>query len=250
MTWVARDLSNNNLTGIVPKFLADLEFLRFLNLTGNNFTRPLPAELLAKSKKRSLFLSIEESGDQDKDLAIKDDAFKQRHQQYTYSEVKSITNNFTTVIGKGGFGAVFRGSIGGNQVAVKILSDSSAQGYKEFQAEVKLLMDVRHKNIALLLGYCNEGNHKGIIYEYMANGNLGQHLFGLAYMHHGCRPPIVHRDVKCSNILLNEGFQAKLADFGLSRAFTDDDATHVSTAVVAGTYGYIDPKLVFLFQVE
>ncbi|GKB46388.1 leucine-rich repeat transmembrane protein kinase protein [Tanacetum coccineum] len=118
-----------------------------------------------------------ESGDQDIDLAIKDDAFKQRHQQYTYSEVKSITNNFTTVIGKGGFGAVFRGSIGGNQVAVKILSDSSAQGYKEFQAEVKLLMDVRHKNIALLLGYCNEGNHKGIIYEYMANGNLGQHLF-------------------------------------------------------------------------
>ncbi|GKG13782.1 leucine-rich repeat transmembrane protein kinase protein, partial [Tanacetum coccineum] len=68
--------------------------------------------------------------------------------------------------------------IGGNQVAVKILSESSAQGYKEFQAEVKLLMDVRHKNITLLVGYCNESNHKGIIYEFMANGNLGQHLFG------------------------------------------------------------------------
>ncbi|GJX43996.1 leucine-rich repeat transmembrane protein kinase protein, partial [Tanacetum coccineum] len=250
------DLSNNNLTGIVPKFLADLEFLRFLNLTGNNFTRPLPAELLAKSKKRSLFLSIEESGDQDKDLAIKDDAFRQRNQQYTYSEVKSITNNFTTIIGKGGFGAVFRGSIEGNQVAVKILSESSAQGYKEFQAEVKLLMDVRHKNITLLIGYCNESNHKGIIYEFMANGNLGQHLFGsyetqssttnistlelLAQMDVQT-PPIVHRDVKSSNILLNEGLRAKLADFGLSRAFTDDDATHVSTTVVAGTYGYIDP---------
>ncbi|GJY68525.1 leucine-rich repeat transmembrane protein kinase protein, partial [Tanacetum coccineum] len=183
---------------------------------------------------------------------------KQRNQQYTYSEVKSITNNFTTVIGKGGFGAVFRGSIGGNQVAVKILSESSAQGYKEFQAEVKLLMDVRHKNITLLIGYCNESNHKGIIYEYMANGNLGQHLFGsyetqssttnistlelLAQMDVQT-PPIVHRDVKSSNILLNEGFQAKLADFSLSRAFTDDDATHVSTSVVAGTYGYIDPEL-------
>jgi hypothetical protein len=70
------------------------------------------------------------------DLAIKDDVFKQRNQQYTYSEVQNITNNFTMVIGKGGFGTVFRGSIEGNQVAVKILSESSAQGYKEFQAEV------------------------------------------------------------------------------------------------------------------
>lgn len=110
-------------------------------------------------------------------MAIKDDTFKLRNQQYTYSEVQSITNNFTTVIGKGGFGTVFHGSIGGNQVAVKILSESSAQGYKEFQSEVKLLMDVRHKNITLLVGYCNDSNRKGIIYEYMANGNLGQHLF-------------------------------------------------------------------------
>ena len=83
-----------------------------------------------KWKGFSLFESI------NVDLALKDNAFKQRNQQYTYSEVQSITNNFTKVIGKGGFGTVFHGSIGGNQVAVKILSESSAQGYKEFQSEV------------------------------------------------------------------------------------------------------------------
>ncbi|GKA01417.1 leucine-rich repeat transmembrane protein kinase protein, partial [Tanacetum coccineum] len=256
------DLSYNNLTGTVPQILASLDNLKLLNLTGNNFTRPLPAELLAKSKKGSLFLSIEVIGDQDKDLAKKDDAFKQRNQQYTYSEVKSITNNFTTVIGKGGFGTVFRGSIEGNQVAVKMLSESSSQGYKEFQAEVKLLMNIRHKNITPLIGYCNDSNHKAIIYEYMANGDLRQHLFdessnvlswerrlqigcdaaeGLVYMHDGCRPPIVHRDVKPTNILLNEGFQAKLADFGMSRAFTTEDATYESTRIV-GTLGYLDPE--------
>ncbi|GKD38164.1 leucine-rich repeat transmembrane protein kinase protein [Tanacetum coccineum] len=146
------DLSYYNLGGTVPQFLASLDNLKLLNLTGNNFTRPLPAELLAKSKKRSLFLSIEESGDQDKGYCLNGSC-------------------------KGGFGTVFRGSIGDNQVAVKILSESSSQGYKEFQAEVKLLMDIRHKNITSLVGYCNDSNHKAIIYEYMANGNLEQHLF-------------------------------------------------------------------------
>ncbi|GJX56744.1 leucine-rich repeat transmembrane protein kinase protein [Tanacetum coccineum] len=197
-----------------------------------------------------------------KDSTIKDVTFQSRNKQYTYSEVQSFTDNFTTVIGKGGYGTVFRGSIGGNQVAVKMLSESSSQGYKEFQAEVKLLMDVRHKNITPLIGYCNDSNHKAIIYEYMANGDLRKHLFdessnvlswerrlqigcdaaeGLVYMHDGCRPPIVHRDVKPTNILLNEGFQAKLADFGMSRAFTTEDASDESTRIV-GTLGYLDPE--------
>ncbi|GKA28898.1 leucine-rich repeat transmembrane protein kinase protein [Tanacetum coccineum] len=193
---------------------------------------------------------------------VPDDIIGSRDQRFTFGEIQSITGSFKTIIGKGGFGTVFHGSIGDNQVAVKMLSESSAQGYREFQAEVRLLMSVHHKNITSLVGYCSEGSQKGIIYEYMANGNLGMHLFdgstnvmswkqrvqigydaaqGLEYMHHGCKPAIVHRDVKCSNILLDEKFQAKLADFGLSRAFTSEGDTHVST-VIAGTPGYLDPE--------
>ncbi|KAM0047935.1 putative transferase, protein kinase RLK-Pelle-LRR-I-1 family [Helianthus debilis subsp. tardiflorus] len=175
------------------------------------------------------------------DPSIRDEFIEPRNQRFTYSEVQRITNSFSNVIGKGGFGTVFSGLIGDTRAAVKMLSESSAQGCREFQSEVHLLMSVHHKNITSLVGYCDEGSHKGIIYEYMANGNLGMHLFGLEYMHHGCKPPIVHRDVKCSNILLNEKLQAKLADFGLSRAFTTEGATHVST-VIAGTPGYLDPE--------
>ncbi|KAD4982872.1 hypothetical protein E3N88_19543 [Mikania micrantha] len=182
------------------------------------------------------------------DPSIRDEFIVPRNQRFTYSEVQRITDSFSNVIGKGGFGTVFSGLIGDTGAAVKMLSESSAQGYKEFQAEVSLLMSVHHKNITSLVGYCDEGSHKGIIYEYMANGNLRTHLFvswiritGLEYMHHGCTPPIVHRDVKCSNILLNENMQAKLADFGLSKAFANEDATHVST-IIAGTPGYLDPE--------
>ncbi|KAI3670513.1 hypothetical protein L1987_87849 [Smallanthus sonchifolius] len=145
------------------------------------------------------------------------EGFTPRKQQFTYSEVLCITKNFQNEIGRGGFGSVFHGNVGGNQVAVKMLSESSSQGYREFQAEVKLLMEIHHTNITSLVGYCDDNKHKGIIYEFMANGNLENHLFdgcpnvlswerrlqigcdaaeGLAYMHHGCRPPIVHRDVK------------------------------------------------------
>ncbi|XP_019196355.1 PREDICTED: probable LRR receptor-like serine/threonine-protein kinase At1g51880 [Ipomoea nil] len=143
-----------------------------------------------------------------------------------------------------------------------MLSSTSGQGFKEFQSEANVLMNVHHKNLTSLVGYCIEGTNIGIIYEFMANGNLHQNLSagnhnvlsfwdrlriaadsaqGLEYLHHGCKPPIVHRDVKCTNILLNEKFQAKIADFGLSRAYPDENQTHIST-VIAGTWGYVDPE--------
>ncbi|KAM6572231.1 hypothetical protein CsatA_016311 [Cannabis sativa] len=194
---------------------------------------------------------------------INGSGFEPQNHQYTYAEVMRITNNFEKVIGKGGFGTVYHGFLNNTQVAVKMLSESSAQGYKELQAEVKILMRVHHRNLTSLVGYCIEDDkHMGLIYEYMANGNLGKHLSdkqaytltwkerlqmavdaaqGLEYLHYGCKPPIVHRDVKSTNILLNEKFQAKLADFGLSRAFNVEGGGHVST-VVAGTPGYLDPE--------
>ncbi|PON88028.1 Mitogen-activated protein kinase kinase kinase, partial [Trema orientale] len=188
-------------------------------------------------------------------------ALEPKNHQFTYSEIMIITNNFEKVIGKGGFGTVYHGYLNDTQVAVKMLSDTSAQGYKEFQAEVKILMRVHHRNLTSLIGYCIEDNLMGLIYEYMAQGNLGSQVSdknertlswedrlrivvdaaqGLEYLHHGCKPPIIHRDVKQTNILLNEKFQAKLADFGLSRAFPTESRGYVST-VVAGTPGYLDP---------
>ncbi|XP_025675447.1 receptor-like protein kinase At3g21340 [Arachis hypogaea] len=125
-------------------------------------------------------------------------------------------------------------------------------------------MRVHHRNLTSLIGYCNEETNIGLIYEYMKNGDLDEHLSGknnrgkslnwedrlpiavdaaqgLEYLHNGCKPPIIHRDVKCPNILLNENFHAKLADFGLSKCFAAEGDTHVST-IVAGTPGYLDPE--------
>ncbi|KAH9665610.1 protein kinase domain-containing protein [Citrus sinensis] len=193
----------------------------------------------------------------------RNDSFAPKSRQFAYSEIQKITNNFERVLGKGGFGEVYHGSLDDNQqVAVKMLSSSSAQGYKEFHAEVKLLMRVHHRNLTALIGYCIEGNNMGLIYEYMASGTLDQYLKGkkehmlnwverlqiavdsaqgLEYLHYGCKPPIVHRDVKSSNILLNEKLQAKIADFGLSRIFSIESGDQISTAV-AGTPGYLDPE--------
>ncbi|XP_055961717.1 LRR receptor-like serine/threonine-protein kinase IOS1 [Mercurialis annua] len=187
-----------------------------------------------------------------------------KNRRFAYSEILKITNNFEKVIGRGGFGIVYHGYIEDTEteVAVKMVSTSSVQGYKEFEAEVKLLLKVYHKNLTSLVGYCDEGENLVLIYEYMANGNLRQQLSGdhsnilswegrlqialeaaqgLEYLHNGCKPPIVHRDVKTSNILLNNNLQAKLADFGLSRFFPVEGGSHVST-VVAGTPGYLDPE--------
>ncbi|KAD6118658.1 hypothetical protein E3N88_09929 [Mikania micrantha] len=304
---ISLNLSSSRLSGEIVPALANLTMIESFNLIGNNFTRPLPVELLEKSKKGSLSLSNGEDKrsclegscrnnehkisrviivaivialaavailstfaivwiikrQRKKALIKKMGGFTPRKQHFTYSEVVAITNNFQNEIGRGGFGRVFHGSVGNNQVAVKMLSESSSQGYKEFQAEVKLLMEIHHTNITSLVGYCDDNNHKGIMYDFMANGNLGKHLFagnpnvlswerriqigcdaaeGLAYLHHGCSPPIVHRDVKSSNILLNEGFQAKLADFGLSRSYPTEDASYVSSLKVAGTAGYLDPE--------
>ncbi|KAF8031032.1 hypothetical protein BT93_D0269 [Corymbia citriodora subsp. variegata] len=195
-----------------------------------------------------------------------------KHRPFKYGEISRITGNFGRVIGEGGFGKVYLGTLdNGTTVAVKMLSESSKQGYKEFQAEAQLLMILHHRNLVSLFGYCNESKHMALIYEYMANGNLREHLSGqvkihpiedhpkvltwsnrlqiavdaaqgLDYLHNGCKPSIIHRDLKPTNILLNEDFQAKVADFGLSRALATEKDSHVST-YPAGTLGYLDPEI-------
>ncbi|KAK2654581.1 hypothetical protein Ddye_014437 [Dipteronia dyeriana] len=193
----------------------------------------------------------------------KEGDLKSDNRPFTYTEIVNMTDNFHKVLGKGAVGTVYHGNLfDGRQVAVKMLSLSSAQGTKQFRTEAQLLMRVHHRNLASFLGYCNDGTNLGIIYEYMAGGNLEQYLQdrskealswkerihiavdaaqGLEYLHCGCKPPIIHRDVKTANILLDEKMQAKIADFGLSIYVLHENESHVSTAI-AGTVGYLDPE--------
>ncbi|KAK4581609.1 hypothetical protein RGQ29_024989 [Quercus rubra] len=278
---ISLDLSNNKLSGPIPDSLAQLSNLEFFSLGGNKLEGPIPEALLLKYRDGTLVLSLGENSDlcqslpcqkkKNKALVIQlvaasaiavvlliffalaiykrkrrervtESNINLRNRQYSYSEVVRATDNFKNAIGEGGFGKVYLGIMRDEtQVAIKLLSQSSKQGYKEFKAEAEILTRVHHRNLVSLIGYCDEGENKALIYEYMANGNLRQHLSGLEYLHNGCKPPIIHRDFKSTNILLNENMQAKIADFGLSRAFVAENDTHVSTRP-AGTLGYLDPK--------
>ncbi|XP_010549086.1 PREDICTED: probable LRR receptor-like serine/threonine-protein kinase At1g51820 isoform X2 [Tarenaya hassleriana] len=184
--------------------------------------------------------------------------------RFSYSDIIRMTNHFDKVLGRGGFGIVYHGYLNEHeQVAVKILSEPSTRGLKQFRAEVELLLRVHHKNLVHLIGYCDEMDNSALIYEYMSRGDLKNQLSGntcsellslknrvrivaeagqgLEYLHNGCKPPMVHRDIKTSNILLDENLLAKVADFGLSKSFDHESNSHTSTAVV-GTHGYLDPE--------
>ncbi|KAG6526605.1 hypothetical protein ZIOFF_016597 [Zingiber officinale] len=202
-----------------------------------------------------------------------DNSLRLENRQFTYIELQNITNNFQKILGKGGFGSVFHGRLeDGTQVAVKMLSQSSSQGTKEFLAEAQHLTRVHHRNLVSLVGYCNEVNHLALVYEFMSQGTLQDHLRGranndralswrqrlhiaidaaqgLEYLQKGCKPPLVHRDVKSGNILLSETMEAKIADFGLSKAFLSEANSHISTVVV-GTPGYLDPEYYNTFQLS
>lgn len=184
----------------------------------------------------------------------------------TVADLLKATSNFNqaNIIGCGGFGLVYKASLpNGSKAAIKRLSGDCGQMEREFQAEVEALSRAQHKNLVSLQGYCRHGTDRLLIYSYMENGSLDYWLHeslekdsvlkwevrlkiaqgaarGLAYLHKVCEPHIVHRDVKSSNILLNEKFEAHLADFGLSRLLRPYD-THVTTDLV-GTLGYIPPE--------
>ncbi|KAM0009259.1 putative protein kinase RLK-Pelle-DLSV family [Helianthus debilis subsp. tardiflorus] len=186
-----------------------------------------------------------------------------------YFELESIidaTNDFAEEnrLGQGGFGPVYKGKLpGGEEIAVKRLSSLSGQGLLEFKNEVTLIAKLQHRNLVRLLGYCIRGEEKMLLYEYLQNRSLDLFIFdqtlcaslnwemrfdiimgiarGLNYLHHDSRLRIIHRDLKTSNILLDEDMNPKISDFGLAKIVKGKDIEDITNRVV-GTFGYMSPE--------
>ncbi|KAD7117511.1 hypothetical protein E3N88_04779 [Mikania micrantha] len=195
---------------------------------------------------------------------------------FEFERISASTDGFSKAnkLGEGGFGPVYKGTLpGGVQVAVKRLSINSGQGLEEFKNEVTLIAKLQHRNLVRLLGYCMKGNEKMLLYEYMPNKSLDAFIFdetqsslldwpkrfeiimgicrGLIYLHQDSRLRIIHRDLKTSNILLDEDLNPKISDFGLAKIVNGKEVES-NTKRIIGTYGYMAPEYALegLFSVK
>ncbi|XBH96098.1 hypothetical protein VPH35_086558 [Triticum aestivum] len=182
----------------------------------------------------------------------------------SYKDLHDATNGFRDLIGAGGFGRVYHGVLprSGAEVAVKVVSHGSRQGLQEFVSEIVSMSRLRHRNLVQLLHYCRRRGELLLVYDYMPNGSLDQHLFGhpsselsweqrakivrgvaagLLYLHEGWEQEVVHRDIKSGNVLLDADMNGKLSDFGLARLY--DHGGDPQTTRVVGTLGYIAPEM-------
>ncbi|GFP80333.1 g-type lectin s-receptor-like serine/threonine-protein kinase at4g27290 [Phtheirospermum japonicum] len=221
-----------------------------------------------KRKKEDLDRRIEVGGSQVKETELP---------FFNLSTISKATYHFSNKnkLGEGGFGPVYRGVLeDGQEIAVKLLSKASSQGVEELENEMVLIANLQHRNLVRLIGCCIEGDENMLIYEYMPNGSLDLILFdqtksmlldwqqrfhiingiakGLLYLHQDSRLRIIHRDLKASNILLDDDMKPKISDFGLARSFGGNDQTEDKTRRVVGTYGYMSPEYAIdgLFSVK
>ncbi|KAI3686875.1 hypothetical protein L1987_80564 [Smallanthus sonchifolius] len=185
--------------------------------------------------------------------------------RFTYAELKKATDNFSKEIGRGGAGVVYKGELSDDRIAaIKVLKEATdQQGESEFQAEISTIGRLNHMNLIETWGYCVEGKHRLVVYEYMANGSLATSLDmnkldwgkkieiaigtakGLAYLHEECLEWVLHCDVKPHNILLDTDYNPKVADFGLSKLFDRSTGEDSSFSRIRGTRGYMAPEWVF-----
>ncbi|XP_027337176.1 rust resistance kinase Lr10-like [Abrus precatorius] len=187
--------------------------------------------------------------------------------RYSYKDIKWITGQFSTKLGSGGYGSVFKGQLrSGRFVAVKILDKTKETNGQDFINEVVTIGRIHHINVVQLIGFCVEGSKRALIYEFMSNGSLDKFIFsreessslsceklyaislgvarGIEYLHNGCNMKILHFDIKPHNILLDENFNPKVSDFGLARLCPIDNSI-VSLTVARGTIGYMAPELFY-----
>ncbi|XP_038702141.1 proline-rich receptor-like protein kinase PERK8 [Tripterygium wilfordii] len=222
--------------------------------SGASFLRPhSPAPLLGSASGSDLIYSPSETG-----------GMNNSRSWFTYEELKQATDGFSTrnLLGEGGFGCVYKGVLAdGREVAVKQLKIGGGQGEREFRAEVEIIGRVHHRHLVSLVGYCISEHQRLLVYEYVPKDTLHYHLHGegrpvmewairvrvaagaargIAYLHEDCHPRIIHRDIKSSNILLDNNFEARVSDFGLAKLALDTN-THVTTRVM-GTFGYMAPE--------
>ncbi|CAL9001180.1 unnamed protein product [Prunus brigantina] len=200
-------------------------------------------------------------------LSINLATFEKPLQKLTFADLLEATNGFhdDSLIGSGGFGDVYKAKLkDGSIVAIKKLIHISGQGDREFTAEMETIGKIKHRNLVPLLGYCKVGEERLLVYEYMKYGSLDDVLHepkkagiklnwaarrkiaigsarGLAFLHHNCIPHIIHRDMKSSNVLLDENLEARVSDFGMARLMSAMD-THLSVSTLAGTPGYVPPE--------
>lgn len=198
-------------------------------------------------------------------LSINVATFENPLRKLTFAHLLKATNGFSSesLIGSGGFGDVYKAQLkDGTIVAIKKLIHMTGQGDREFVAEMETIGKIKHRNLVPLLGYCKVGEERLLVYEYMKFGSLESVLHenkgsklnwvsrkkiaigsarGLAFLHHSCIPHIIHRDMKSSNVLLDENFEARVSDFGMARLVNALD-THLSVSTLAGTPGYVPPE--------
>ncbi|EOY29477.1 S-domain-2 5 isoform 1 [Theobroma cacao] len=218
-------------------------------------------------KKKKMPQSPEETSEEDNFLG----SLTGMPARFTYNDLQTATNNFSVKLGHGGFGSVYRGTLpDGTQIAVKKL-EHIGQGKKEFRAEVGIIGSIHHLHLVRLKGFCAEGSHRLLAYEFMANGSLDKWIFrrnreeplldwetrfniavgtakGLAYLHEDCDAKIVHCDIKPENVLLDDNFLAKVSDFGLAKLMTREQS-HVFTTL-RGTRGYLAPEWITNYAIS